>query len=93
MLMGFLVFCSAFASVFLLGLNSKILRDDHIMAGAIVSWFITMSQFGLTWSVVHAGLSALEYILWSGTGGSLGITLAQYFYKSKVCASILEKLP
>jgi len=79
--MGPLVLLASFCSVFLLGLNSKLLRDDHIIGGAIVSWFITVTQFALTWAVVHAGLSPLEYILWAGLGGSAGITISQYLYK------------
>ena len=78
--MGTLVLIASFCSVFLLGLNSKLLRDDHIIRGAIVSWFITVTQFALTWVVVHAGLSLLEYTLWVGLGGSAGITIRQYLY-------------
>lgn len=76
-----LVFTAAFAQVFLLGLNSKILRDDKIMAAAITSWLITISQYGMVWAVTNAGLSAESYILWAGTGGSIGITLSQYAYR------------
>ena len=79
--MGGLVFTSAFFSVFLLGLNSKILRDDRIMFGAVISWFITIAQYAMTWAVIHAGLSPAEYIFWAGCGGCFGITVAQYFYK------------
>jgi len=80
-MMHLLVLIAAFFSVFLLGLNSKILRDDHIMMGAVVSWFITLSQYAMTWAVFEAGLSAIEYLLFAGIGGSVGITIAQYFYK------------
>jgi hypothetical protein len=76
-----LVFTSAFAQVFLLGLNSKILRDDRILAGAVTSWLITISQYGMVWAVTNAGLSAESYILWAGMGGSIGITLSQYAYR------------
>ena len=79
--MGGLVFTAAFFSVFLLGLNSKILRDDRIMFGAVISWFITIAQYVMTWAVIHAGLSPAEYIFWAGCGGCFGITVAQYFYK------------
>ena len=81
MAMGLLVLVAAFFSVFLLGLNSKILRDDHIAAGAVISWFITIAQYAMTWAVINAGLSPLDYILWAGVGGSSGITASQYFYK------------
>ncbi|ATW62351.1 hypothetical protein Delta_p36 [Pseudomonas phage Delta] len=39
------IFWSAFFQVFLLGLNSKLLRDDKIKAGFVVSWCITLAQF------------------------------------------------
>jgi len=80
-IMGGLVFTAAFFSVFLLGLNSKVLRDDRIMFGAVISWFITVAQYVMTWAVIHAGLSPVEYIFWAGCGGCFGITIAQYFYK------------
>lgn len=79
--MELLVLSASFFSVFLLGLNSKILRDDYIFWGAVVSWFITISQYAMTWAVLHAGLNPMEYILWAGLGGSIGITTSQYFYK------------
>jgi len=80
-MMYLLVLLASFFSVFLLGLNSKILRDDHIILGAITSWFITLAQYAMTWAVFEAGLSAGEYLMVAGVGGSTGITLAQYFYK------------
>ena len=81
MLMGLLVLVAAFATVFFLGLNSKMLRDDRVLAAALISWLITISQFAMTWAVVNAGLAPLEYILWAGAGGCTGITFSQYFYK------------
>jgi uncharacterized BrkB/YihY/UPF0761 family membrane protein len=80
-LMEALVFTAAFAQVFLLGLNSKMLRDDRILAGAVTSFGITIAQYGMVWAVTNAGLSAESYILWAGMGGSAGITLSQYVYK------------
>lgn len=80
MMMGLLVCAAAFGTVFFLGLNSKMLRDDRTMAAAIISWFITVAQFAMTWAVVHAGLSPTAYILWAGVGGCAGITLSQHFY-------------
>tara|TARA_R110000851_G_scaffold244874_1_gene397601 strand:- start:73 stop:357 length:285 start_codon:yes stop_codon:yes gene_type:complete len=81
MIMELLVFTAAFFSVFLLGLNSKLMRDDKIVAGALVSWFITCSQYAMTWVVVHAELATVTYLLCAGAGGSIGITISQYFYK------------
>lgn len=76
-----LVFASAFMQVFLLAFNSKILRDDKILAGFFVSWGITLAQFVYIWSVANAKMSVLAFLAVSGLGGSLGVTSAQYFYK------------
>ena len=76
-----LVFGASLFSVFLMGLNSKILRDDHILLGSLISWFITIAQYAMTWAVFEAGLSPVEYLLTAGAGGSLGITDSQYFYR------------
>ena len=76
-----LIFTSAFAQVFLLGLNSKLLRDDKIPAGFVVSWLITLAQFAYIWSVAHSQIDTAPFLLISGLGGSLGITAVQYFYR------------
>tara|TARA_R110002012_G_scaffold196965_3_gene365483 strand:- start:659 stop:925 length:267 start_codon:yes stop_codon:yes gene_type:complete len=78
--MFLLVFMASFFAVFLLGLNSKILRDDHILLGSIISWFITIAQYAMTWAVFEAGLSPIEYLVTAGAGGSVGITVSQYLY-------------
>jgi len=75
-----LVFAASFGQVFFLGLNSKLLRDDKIFAGFITSWFITLTQYIFVWCVTQAGLSATEFLLSAGLGGSMGITIAQYVY-------------
>jgi len=78
--MQYLVFIASFASVFFMGINSKVIRDNYVFLAAILSWFITVANYGLMWAVLEAGLSPVEYILISGLGGSIGITLAQYAY-------------
>jgi hypothetical protein len=80
-MMELLVLCAAFGQVFFLGLNSKLLRDDKILAGFFVSWFITLTQFSFVWAIAHAGLSPTTFLIWAGIGGSSGITVSQYFYK------------
>jgi len=80
-LQSVLVFTSAFAQVFLLGLNSKLLRDDKIPAGFVVSWLITLAQFTYIWAVAHSKIETGLFLFISGLGGSLGITAAQYFYR------------
>jgi hypothetical protein len=79
--MYLLVFCAAFCSVFFLGLNSKLLRDDRIVLAFFGSWCITLSQYAMTWAVFSAGLSVTSYLVSAGFGGSIGITLSQYFYR------------
>ncbi len=79
-LMMIMVFLASLGCVFFLGLNSRVMRDEKIMAAAILSWMITVSQFTLTWAVFHANLDASTYILCAGLGGSIGITSSHYFY-------------
>lgn len=81
MLYGSLMFFGSFFAVFFLALNSKFLRDDHILLGSIVSWLITIAQYALTWVVVHSPATPMEFIVLAGAGGSAGTTLAQYFYR------------
>ncbi|AWY03057.1 holin [Pseudomonas phage SCYZ1] len=76
-----LVFWSAYFQVFLLGLNSKLLRDDKIKAGFVVSWCITLAQFAYIWAVGNSHLSIGWFLFVSGWGGAIGITTAQYFYR------------
>lgn len=76
-----LVFTTAYFQVFLLGLNSKLLRDDKVAAGFVVSWMITLAQFGYIWAVTNTHLSVMVFLIVSGFGGSIGITTAQYFYR------------
>ena len=81
MAMILMVFFAAFGSVFFLGLNSKLLRDDKILAGFCVSWMITLTQFATVWAIANAALSTPIYLLVAGFGGSIGLTCSQYFYK------------
>lgn len=76
-----IIFWSAYFQVFLLGLNAKLLRDDKIASGFVVSWMITVAQYAFIKAVAHGGLSDLEFVLVAGAGGSIGITTAQYFYR------------
>lgn len=76
-----MVFVSAYFQVFLLGLNSKLLRDDRIAAGFVVSWMITLAQFAYIWAVANSKIETVPFLIISGLGGSIGITSAQYFYR------------
>jgi len=78
---GVAAFAAAYFTVLLLGLNSKILRDDRVFAAFVVSWGITLSQTAATYIIAHVSLPIPVYILWAGMGGSLGIVSAHYLYK------------
>lgn len=80
-LQAVMVFVSAYFQVFLLGLNSKLLRDDRIAAGFVVSWMITLAQFAYIWAVANSKIETVPFLIISGLGGSIGITSAQYFYR------------
>lgn len=73
-------FFAAYFTVMLLGLNSKIMRDDRVLAAFVVSWGITLSQTAATYIIAHVNLPIPLYILWAGWGGSLGIVSAHYLY-------------
>ena len=80
-LIGLTLFLASFMMVFFLALNSKVLRDDHILLGSIISFFITASQYVMTWVLIHSEMSATSYLFYAGMGGSIGTTVAQYLYK------------
>tara|TARA_R110000744_G_C18937543_1_gene513936 strand:- start:206 stop:502 length:297 start_codon:yes stop_codon:yes gene_type:complete len=79
-MMELLVFVAAFFSVLLLGLNSRLMRDNHWLGAAGVSWLITVAQYAMTWAVLHAKLSPESYIFFAGVGGSIGITASHFMY-------------
>ena len=79
-MMELLVFVAAFFSVLLLGLNSRLMRDNHWLGAAGVSWLITVAQYAMTWAVLHANLAPESYIFFGGAGGSLGITTSHFMY-------------
>ena len=79
-LAGVAAFFAAYFTVLLLGLNSKIMRDDRVVAAFVVSWGITLSQTAATYIIAHVNLPIYLYLLWAGWGGSLGIVSAHYLY-------------
>lgn len=74
-------FFAAYFTVLLLGLNSKILRDDRVLSAFAVSWGITLAQTATTYIIAHVDLPTWTYIWWAGWGGSLGIVSSHYLYK------------
>lgn len=78
LLVGIVVFFSTFANVFLLGFNSKNVHQSRYLAAFITSWGITFSQYIFVTHAVKSG--GWPFLLISGLGGSIGITLAIFIH-------------
>ena len=77
---GTLVFVASYFSVLLLGLQSKLMRDDRWQVSFFVSWFIMLTHTAVTWSVANNSLGIPLYLLISGWGSSLGIVSSHFLY-------------
>ena len=77
---GGLVFVASYFSVLLLGLQSKLMRDDHWQVSFFVSWLIMLSHTAVTWSVANNSLGIPLYLFISGWGSSLGIVSSHFLY-------------
>ena len=77
---GVLVFVASYFSVLLLGLQSKLMRDDHWQASFFVSWLIMLSHTAVTWSIANNSLGIPLYLFISGWGSSLGIVSSHFLY-------------
>lgn len=75
-----MVFWAAFATVMLLGLQSKLMRDNDWKKAYFTSWMITFAQTATTYAIAHSSLPIDQFLFWSGNGGSLGIVSAHFFY-------------
>jgi len=80
MIAALAVFAAAYATVMLLGFQSKLMRDNNWRMAFFTSWMITVAQTGSTYAVAHNMLPIVEYIFWSGLGGSTGIVSAHFVY-------------
>lgn len=80
MLAALLVFVAAYGTVMLLGLQSKLMRDNNWQISFFVSWFIMFAQTFTTYAIAHNTLAIGWYLLASGWGGSLGIVSAHFVY-------------
>lgn len=80
-LQGVMVFVAAFATVMLLGFQSKLMRDDRWGCSFFTSWGITFAQTATTYAIAnnHLGIPLLVFL--SGLGGSIGIVSAHFAYK------------
>lgn len=74
------VWGAAFGNVMLLGVQSKLMRDNNWKASYFTSWMITVAQWVGVYAVAHSLLTSLEYLWWAGHGGSMGIVSAHFFY-------------
>ena len=77
---GTLVFIASYFSVLLLGLQSKLMRDDHWQVSFFVSWLIMLSHTAVTWSVANNSIGIPLYLFISGWGSSLGIVSSHFLY-------------
>lgn len=80
MLAALAVFTAAYATVMLLGLQSKLMRDNNWKLSFCTSWLITFAQTGSTYAITHNALPIEGYLFFSGLGGSIGIVSAHFVY-------------
>jgi hypothetical protein len=80
MLAALTVFTAAYAAVLLLGLQSKLMRDNNWKASFFVSWAIMFAQTAGTYAIANNTLPIHWYLFSSGWGGSLGIVSAHFVY-------------
>lgn len=80
MIAALAVFCAAYATVMLLGLQSKLMRDNKWQMSFFTSWLITLAQTASTYAVAHSLLDIQWYLFFSGLGGSTGIVSAHFVY-------------
>lgn len=78
----FMIFCAAYFTVLLLGLQSKIMRDDKWFAAFFTSWGITIAQTGTVYAIAHSTLPIEWFVVVSGLGGSLGIVSSHFLYNA-----------
>ncbi|WYW02941.1 holin [Pseudomonas phage vB_PpuP-Villemi] len=81
MIAALIVFTAAYSTVMLLGLQSKLMRDNNWKMSFFTSWLITLAQTASTYAVAHSVLPIEWYIFWAGLGGSLGIVSAHFMYE------------
>lgn len=74
-----LVCVAMFFNVFLMALNSKLLRDDKWVWTMIVSWGISSSQFLVT-KAIAVGTDDWSTWFWMSLGASLGVGACHFFY-------------
>lgn len=75
-----ILFSATFMQVFLLGMNSQIVRDKMAAAAFCVSWGIWTGQFLFTRIVANAENPIITFFV-GGLGSALGIASSIYFYE------------
>lgn len=81
MIAALVVSLAAYATVALLGLQSKLMRDNRWQMSFFTSWMITGAQTASTYAIAHNALPIEAYLFFSGLGGSVGIVSAHFLYQ------------
>jgi hypothetical protein len=76
-----LLLIGSFFSVFLLGLNSQLVKDGNVAGAFSIAWFITLSNMLYTKIFVLSD-SFLNSYLVAGFGSSCGIVCSIWCYRS-----------
>lgn len=75
-----IIFFGSMSTVFLLGINSQLVRDKNCSGAFVIAWLITLSNMMYTKTFVLSDSFVESYVA-SGTGGSIGIVLSIIFYQ------------
>lgn len=87
---GIAIFTSTFATVFLLGFQSKNVHQSRYVLAALTSFCIGLSQYVfIRYAISTEGLA---FVLTSGTGGAAGIVTAIYTHDRVISKSHEKKL-
>lgn len=76
-----MVFLAQYATVLLLGFQSKLMRDDRWRLCMLMSLLITLAQSATMWAIANNHLGMPLFLLCSGLGGSFGIASSHFAYK------------
>ncbi|WP_417705355.1 hypothetical protein [Rheinheimera aquimaris] len=74
------LFVATAANVFLLGVNSQLVRDQRVAMCFAVSWGISAAQFTFTRVISGTDDPTVAFFV-SGWGGAIGICSSIYFYR------------
>ena len=72
------IMIATFFLVFLRAIQQQNVIGGHFYMAAATSYGIAMSEVSVIYWVASEGLDA---VLWAGTGGALGVTLAMFSHR------------